>query len=898
MANRFLNSNSSNLNLSNGTVDIYALNLGASSLSSSMPVKTNSTRQLVSSKLAVSDTTGLQTSLDSKALKVGTEIIQAGGFKIAGGTNVQYLTADGGFGYPSGGSGSSNIYLYDSSTNTTMTPLSSQIRYNNSDQKLATQVSVSHLTRDLIDIDQFLGLVTQTTIIYIQEQGSSVNWIKYTVNGAITVIPNNYYVYTVVYQGSEGRGDTGFSNDQDITLSFFTNDINNNSRLNTLETKTQYLTSSSGNTTLTNDLTFSSSIVKGNVVVDNKYINLSGGNYIIGTKNGINNSVCLGFNAGTLSTSAQTNILIGQNSGQFLTSGNDNIGVGDGTIRFITGNENINIGTLSGVEATGDGNISIGHSAGSGFYTPYTGNDNIFIGRQTLSGNALLSNTIVIGSNQSATNSNEVLIGNASCTNLKMGNPSAFFTGKFRTSGGVSTEFLKANGTVDTNTYITSSALTPYLLKAGGTMVGDIDMATQRLLNCDTILVNLATTINHGYNNTINHASAYSTAIGSINTINNANQIIVGNYNTVDQLFSQAFGQGNILNSESGSIVGHGNWAYGGSFSNIFGFSNVITSNNCLAIGSGNEVSASYGMAIGSNINNSIANSCVIGDNAITQIIPNSLICNLGSSSAPFKDIYLSGKVVNTSVLSNSIGLSATLFYNGGSLSTSNSSFVPAGAMAIVGGVSVQIGQGTSNTRDKLFKTSLPTTSVGAYQDSGLLGGATFLLNSQALYVGIGWSIKFCFGIGDTNAVTNSTAGMCVGLVTTIPIVWGASLLPNTLASWIGIGHNPEEAKIAFYDKGLLGAGNKTLTSFNTTIPDTRWFHLTLVNQFNSNDVTMILTDSISGTSESRIATCGGGSSQLSTTTRLYPCIQRMMGGPSSFTGSAITQLGQISFTM
>ena len=92
MANRFLNSNSSNLNLSNGTVDIYALNLGASSLSSSMPVKTNSTRQLVSTKLAISDTTGLQTSLDSKALKVGTDIIQAGGFKIAGGTNTQYFS--------------------------------------------------------------------------------------------------------------------------------------------------------------------------------------------------------------------------------------------------------------------------------------------------------------------------------------------------------------------------------------------------------------------------------------------------------------------------------------------------------------------------------------------------------------------------------------------------------------------------------------------------------------------------------------------------------------------------------------------------------------------------------------------------------------------------------------
>ena len=91
-------------------------------------------------------------------------------------------------------------------------------------------------------------------------------------------------------------------------------------------------------------------------------------------------------------------------------------------------------------------------------------------------------------------------------------------------------------------------------------------------------------------------------------------------------------------------------------------------------------------------------------------------------------------------------------------------------------------------------------------------------------------------------------------------------------------------------------SGTKVLTSFNT-VPDTRWFHLTLVNQFNSNDVTMILTDSIYGTSESRTTSTGGGSSQLSNTTRLYPCTQRMMSA-TSLTGSAITQLGTITFSM
>ena len=90
-------------------------------------------------------------------------------------------------------------------------------------------------------------------------------------------------------------------------------------------------------------------------------------------------------------------------------------------------------------------------------------------------------------------------------------------------------------------------------------MVGDIDMATQRLLNCDTILVNVATTINHGYNNTINYNDAFSSAIGSQNTINGNHQIIVGNDSTVSSIYSQAFGGANMLDSSYGSAMGYAN---------------------------------------------------------------------------------------------------------------------------------------------------------------------------------------------------------------------------------------------------------------------------------------------------------------------------------------------------
>ena len=160
----------------------------------------------------------------------------------------------------------------------------------------------------------------------------------------------------------------------------------------------------------------------------------------------------------------------------------------------------------------------------------------------------------------------------------------------------------------------------------------------------------------------------------------------------------------------------------------------------------------------------------------------------------------------------------------------------------------------------------------------------------------MGFLLKFCFGIADTNANTNSTAGMFVGLLNATTTPWAANYLPNTILSCVGIGHDPAESKIAFYDKGST-SGTKVLTSFNTTIPDTRWFHLTLYNPFNSNNITMTLTDSISGTSESRTITAGTATSQLSNTTRLYPCIQRMYGATAP-TGAAQVHFGSMTLQM
>jgi hypothetical protein len=59
----------------------------------------------------------------------------------------------------------------------------------------------------------------------------------------------------------------------------------------------------------------------------------------------------------------------------------------------------------------------------------------------------------------------------------------AYYNGDFKANklfveGGLSTQFIKGDGTLDTNTYLTSASLDGYLAKAGGTMTGDLNFYT------------------------------------------------------------------------------------------------------------------------------------------------------------------------------------------------------------------------------------------------------------------------------------------------------------------------------------------------------------------------------------------------------------------------------------
>ncbi len=69
--------------------------------------------------------------------------------------------------------------------------------------------------------------------------------------------------------------------------------------------------------------------------------------------------------------------------------------------------------------------------------------------------------------------------------------------------------------------------------------------------------------------------------------------------------------------------------------------------------------------------------------------------------------------------------------------------------------------------------------------------------------------------------------------------------------------------------------GATIATQWNTTTPDNRWFHLSITNQFNSNNVVITSTEALSNVSETRTFICGVDASSLGTTVRSFPCIQK-----------------------
>ena len=102
-----------------------------------------------------------------------------------------------------------------------------------------TLLYVSHLTSvNPTDVDPFLALITDLSILYIQDRNDSQNFVKFRVNGTPTNTPNSYWTIPVVYQSAEGTGLTRFPSGHPIYMSVFFDTEEENTRIGILEDKT------------------------------------------------------------------------------------------------------------------------------------------------------------------------------------------------------------------------------------------------------------------------------------------------------------------------------------------------------------------------------------------------------------------------------------------------------------------------------------------------------------------------------------------------------------------------------------------------------------------------------------------------------------------------------------
>jgi hypothetical protein len=177
--------------------------------------------------------------------------IEAQSFIKSGGLSTQYLLADGSTLQQSAVSGNSNFYLYTNQTNTLAPPSIGHIRYNNTIQKNATIIYISHLTSDNIDIDVFFNNLSILNDVYIQDRSVSSNFIRYNITADPILLPNQYITIPVLQSYFGGTGETTFGNNNPLLLSFFINNEEIDTRISNVETKTQNVSAISGTTTFT-----------------------------------------------------------------------------------------------------------------------------------------------------------------------------------------------------------------------------------------------------------------------------------------------------------------------------------------------------------------------------------------------------------------------------------------------------------------------------------------------------------------------------------------------------------------------------------------------------------------------------------------------------------------------
>ena len=807
-------------------------------------------------------------------LSLNTSQITADNFIKNGGSDQEYLMADGSTLQFSGNSGNSNFYLYNNASGVMIPPPNNgQIGYNNTLQTATTQLYISHRTRDSIDIDVFLEQLSVIQDVYIQDQVNSNNFIRYNITGQPSGTPNSYYTipvsYTVGNGGGTGISVGGFGNGNNLLISFFTNSIEVDLRLTTLEDKTLYQSVVGTSTNFSgagvvaskfDSMGSSVSFVKGNGSLDNtSYLPLTGGTLtgtLTGTSfvktGGTSNQYLMANGSSKVysSNSLDSNYYLYKYGATVTTPAAGYISFNNNTISLST---TIYINYLTS-DAISINTLFNQLTTLSGIYIQEVDNPSNFV-KYDINSIFLVQNTRIT----------------LSVTSSSSG-------GTFQTALGViiNTDLLLQFQTNETliNTRITSATTTAdnALPKAGGTMTGAIDLGTNNITGTTGLIQGFnipaldtrITTAQTTADNALPKTGGTMTGLLVTSTGSPALQIngsLEGNlypltnnlYNVGINTFSYANSEINNMNTKNLSL-----------WNTARTFKTQLTSSN--------TADATYVMPT-------------------TQATTSSLLLNNGTGTLSWSDTANYITLLQTQIQGQYL-----ISFSGITLQTSNG-FYPISGFAAIGAANTAVAVATTSTLTKILKLRLNTTAVADGQRSGYIGTATH----PVLYGGAGWNYNFTFGIGDTNTTAStSVCQMLCGFTTSLTApLFSSTLGPNLTPNSFGVGCDVNDSILSFYMRGTT-SGQKIPTTFSSLTPSSYWLNLNVYNPVNSNNIILTLTDKISGLTATQTFNFSSGSptSSVLNTSQIYPILCRGMAVSGGITGSAQCLMSRFMLTI
>ena len=344
-----------------------------------------------------------------------------------GGTASQYLMADGST-TTNSQQGQPNIYLYNNNNSGTPVPASGQIRANDPNNQNVTELYISHITSDGIDIDVFLQQISTISVIYLQDRNNSNNNVRFNVTSAIIDNPNLYVTVPVIFDIAQGSGSIDFGDGHPLFMSIFDNSQLIDSRISAVETKTQHQSATSLETRFNSPIN----------MFDHKISNVADPTDLndVSTKKYVDDAV-VNLNTSVNALENKTQNLNATSSGTVFDKGIQfKLRDGSGDL-FIVTNDALPLQSLKFLVRQ----------------------DTVQVNLPLIMGN---ENRIVeLGAPvdpKDATTKSYVDTADALKLNLTGGTLTGSITApQFIRTGGATTQFLKANGDVDGSTYITAT---------------------------------------------------------------------------------------------------------------------------------------------------------------------------------------------------------------------------------------------------------------------------------------------------------------------------------------------------------------------------------------------------------------------------------------------------------